>query len=202
MRRLPENPDPPGARAGAAERHAEVYATPMLPAFEHWKVAARIRAGRNPLTEIDVVELAALGVTHVLDLREPSEWSGPGVFGEEALAALAARGIARTNLPIPDLTAPTPEHFAQTAAWLDEVLGKRRTRLFAHCRAGRQRTATILTAWRAWNENEPFEAALRTLRKHGWPADPLPWQRSAAERWLDARRKGRLPPQPPFSTPP
>lgn len=183
-------PTPPLIETDAAieARHAAVYATPGLPPFAHWRASARLLVGRNPLTERDAAELAALGVTHVLDLREPDEWSGPGVFGSEALAGLAARGIARKNVPIQDLTAPTLAQFAETAAWLDEVMRRRRTRVYVHCRAGLQRTPTILAAWRARRENEPFEQALRTLRRHGWPADPLPWQRSAAQRALEARR--------------
>jgi rhodanese-related sulfurtransferase len=174
--------------AALVERHAVVYASGQVPAFVHWKVAARLRAGRNPLTALDVADLASLGITHVLDLREECEWSGPDLFGSEAIEALARRGIERRNVPIQDYRVPRDADLAAAVAWIEEVLAGRQRRLYVHCRAGIQRSGTVLAAWRAWTSGEPFGVALWTVRRHGWPADPLPHQVDAAERWLAHRR--------------
>lgn len=177
-------PDTPEAR------HAAVYATPHLPRFCTWPVTERILAGRNPLTEIDVRSLAAQGVTHVLDLREPSEWNRPGIFGGEAVDAMAPFGITRRNVPIADFSAPSAAALTEAADWIDQILdpvrGDRAARLFVHCRAGIERTGTILTAWRCRREGESFEVALAALRGEGWPANPLAHQRTAAQAWLAA----------------
>ena len=171
-----------------AARHAEVYASGRVPAFVHWKVAARLRAGRNPLSELDVVALAGLGITDVLDLREEREWDEPGLHGREAIAALARHGIARANVPIPDYHAPRAPELAAAVGFVAEVLAGRKRRLYVHCRAGIERSGTILAAWRSWSAREPFGVALWSVRRYGWPAAPQPHQQRAAEEWLEARR--------------
>lgn len=172
-------------------RHTAVYATPHLPKFCTWPATECILAGRNPLTELDVRSLAAQGVTHVLDLREPSEWNRPGIFGSEAVDAMAPLGITRRNVPIADLSAPSSAALTAAVDWIDGVLDPMRAnpsaRLFVHCRAGIERTGTILTAWRCRRKGESLDEALAALRSAGWPADPLEHQRAAVAAWLKAR---------------
>src|SRR5690606_19313446 len=72
--------DRKGRRGGGHRvegRHEEIYGDPRLPRSATWGLAPRSRAGRNPLSERDVEDLAEAGVTHVLDLREEAEWEGP-----------------------------------------------------------------------------------------------------------------------------
>src|SRR3972149_11387542 len=95
-----EEPDPAAAERRA--RHETIYEEWGLPRFVHWPVAERVLAGRNPLSEEDVLQLGALGVTHVLDLREEREWADPGRFGREAVEALYRDGIERRSVPIRD----------------------------------------------------------------------------------------------------
>ncbi len=152
-------------------------------------VAERVLAGRNPLSEEDVLQLGALGVTHVLDLREEREWADPSRLGREAVEALSRDGIERRSVPIRDGTAPSAADLTAATAWIDEVLARPGTRLFIHCRAGLERTATILAAWTARHEGLDFETALRRIRERGYPGHPLEHQAAAAVDWLE-RREG------------
>lgn len=167
-------------------RHDAIYADHVVPEFRFWQVGERLWAGRNPLSERDLRELAERGVTHVLDLREESEWNGPGRFGSEAVASAAAVGIERLNVPIGDFSAPGDAAFTRAAAWLDERFAEPGSVVFAHCRAGLQRTPTILAAWLARREGIGFGEAVERLRRDGYPGRPLPEQRLAAERWLES----------------
>lgn len=170
----------------ARARHEAVYARVPKP-FAWWRVTDRVYAGRNPLTEVDIAELTELGVTHVLDLREPQEWEPPGCFGLEAVEACAHLGIARRNVPIEDGSAPAAADFDAAVSWIVDSLALPDTTLYAHCRAGIERTATILCAWRCREQGEDPETALTALRADSWPARPLPWQRQALEAWLPRR---------------
>jgi hypothetical protein len=168
----------------ARARHEEIDSRPGLPRLDVWTLAPNLLAGRNPLSERDVLDLVAAGVTHVLDLREKREWSGPGRFGQEALDALAAHGIQRTNIPVGDFSAPTPAAFSKASHWLDAVTADPAAVVYTHCRAGIQRTPTILAAWLARRDGIGFDAALARLRADGYPGAPLPDQREAALDWL------------------
>jgi len=46
-----------------------------MPVFESDWITTRVKAGRNPLTARGVESLVNDRITHVLDLREPHEWS-------------------------------------------------------------------------------------------------------------------------------
>jgi len=170
--------------AGRGGRHEEIYGDPGLPRFVVWRLAPGLLAGRNPLSERDVSDLAAEGVTHVLDLREEAEWAGRGRHGGEALAALAARRIERKHVPVGDFSPPSAEDFATACDWLDEVASLPGTVVFAHCRAGLQRTPTVLAAWLARREGIDFDAALERLKLDGYPGEPISDQRAAALDWL------------------
>lgn len=165
-------------------RHEAIYADHVVPEFRFWQVGERLWAGRNPLSEQDLRELAERSVTHVLDLREEAEWNGPGRFGGEAVASAAALGIERLSVPIGDYSAPGDTAFTRAAAWLDARYAEPGSVVFAHCRAGLQRTPTILGAWLARREGIGFGEAVERLRRDGYPGRPLPEQRVAAERWL------------------
>lgn len=175
--------------SSTARRHAEIYDSGMLPAFRHWHLGPRLLAGRNPLSEQDVLDLQAAGVTHVLDLREKSEWSGHGVEGLDALLALDVLGLERLNVPIPDYSPPSPEEFTAAADWLDEIHDRPDTVVYAHCRAGIQRTPTILGAWLARREGIDFDQALSRFDVDGYPGQPMPDQSFAARAWLAAEAK-------------
>jgi len=165
-------------------RHDAIYADFAVPEFRYWQVAPRLWAGRNPLSEQDLRELAARGVTHILDLREEEEWTGPGRVGSEAVESAAGVGIARQQVPIGDFSPPSAAAFTRASAWLDACFAVPGSVVFAHCRAGLQRTPTILAAWLARREGIGFGEAVERLRQDGYPGEPLQDQRRAAEAWL------------------
>jgi rhodanese-related sulfurtransferase len=198
---MTRRPADAGGSAGDATgapgaRHDAVRAGGTISAFVFWKVTPRLRVGRHPLTERDARELALLGITHVLDLREECEWAGPGLIGGEAIAALAALGVTRENVPIADWHAPREAELERAVGWIESVLAGRGQRLYVHCRAGIERTGTVVAAWRARTSGEPFGVALWSVRRHGWPARPLPHQQRAAEDWLERLRAGTAAPGP------
>jgi len=187
-----EEPGEPSRRTALDARHAEVYAG-AIPDFDLWPAGPRLLAGRNPLSERDVSDLVERGVTHVLDLREESEWTVPGRVGSDAVAALARRGIERRHVPIGDFQAPTSDDLSAAADWLDEVHARPETTLYVHCRAGLQRTATVLAARAARRAGISYAAAERLLAAAGYPGGALRHQRAAAEAWLETQV---VPPRP------
>lgn len=167
-----------------AQRHAAIYADEGIPRFQIWRVAERLLGGRHPLSEADVLQLRAEGVTHVLDLREDREWEAPGRHGREALDAIARLGVRRKQVPMPDGQAPESAALRAAADWLDTVLAARDAVAFVHCRAGIERTATALATWLARRDCVDFESALARLRQRGYPGDPLGRQVAAAKLFL------------------
>jgi protein-tyrosine phosphatase len=179
----------------AIERHGEVYAKPGLPPFQYFSIGEQRRLwhGRNPLTAIDVRTLAnSCGITHILDLREPQEWSSVGRFGSEALREIEACGIIRLNIPVRDITPPEDADFTKAAEFLDEALAEPESRVYVHCRYGRERTGTVLMAWRALRDGTTCDAALAALNAAGAHLSPLPHQQREAHRWLARKRASAL----------
>jgi len=166
-------------------RHRAVYATPGLPGFKVYEVADHLFAGRNPLTVVDVVDLRSRGVTHVLDLREEQEWRGPGRFGAEAVEELGRRGVERHIVAVEDLSPPKPAALDDAVAWIEEVLANPGTKVFVHCRAGRERTGSVLAAVFV-ARGVLLEDALGIIKERCGAA-PLPAQVAAVRSWAAAR---------------
>jgi Ca-activated chloride channel homolog len=158
---------------------------PGVPAFEYHRLTPRLLAGRNPLTKNNVAQLQWEGVTHIVDLREPVEWTHPRL-GEEALHALNGSGIERLHLPIADGTAPTPQQFERAVSHLKTVLAQPDTQVYVHCRAGQGRTSAILMAFLAATEGITCHQALRQLRQSRRALAPTPDQMTAALAWCKA----------------
>ncbi len=178
----------------AIERHGEVYAKPGLPPFHYFSIGEQCRLwhGRNPLTAVDVQTLTdSCGITHILDLREPREWSSAGRFGSEAIREIEARGVIRLNIPVRDITPPEDADFTNAAAFLDEAFAVPGSRIYVHCRYGRERTGTVLMAWKALRDGTTCEAALAALNNAGAHLAPLPHQQREAHRWLARQRAKR-----------
>jgi ADP-ribosyl-[dinitrogen reductase] hydrolase len=172
---------------GAVRRHYKTYATPGLPAFEYSQISDNIFAGRNPLTARDIREMQNLGITRILDLREPHEWGAPK-FGAAALETLEKQGaenpIHRTHLLVPDMGAPSPETFSAACKLIDET-EKNGGKIYIHCRAGMERTAAILIAYHAKTHGVSYEESLATLRRARTILKPLPNQEIATRAWLE-----------------
>ena len=75
---------------------------PVLRYFTSDEIAPGVHAGRAPIFRRDVWRLRALGVTHILDLREDHEWDGPGRRGGSAIAEIDLLGLARLRVAIAD----------------------------------------------------------------------------------------------------
>lgn len=163
--------------------HRHVYAKPGLPALNFDWVAERILAGRQLLTAHDIDRMAALGITHVLDLREAREWTRPKL-GEEALAEIERLGLQRLNLPIRDTTEPRPEDLDSACRFLEEALASADHRVYVHCRAGMERTAAILIAYYARHHGVAYEEALASLQEGRSELGPLPGQERVVRQWL------------------
>ncbi len=169
-------------------RHAEVYSLPSLQTkpFLLDRISDRLFTGRHPLTARDVDTLAGLGVTHVLDLRESGEWTAPGKVGAEALAEMERRGMRRLHLTVNDLHPPTPAVLDQSFAFLTEAWDDPASVVYAHCRAGRERTGAVVTACLARREGTTFDAMLSRLNADGDVFWPMAHQIKAARAWLAA----------------
>ncbi len=164
-------------------RHELVYSKPTLPEIRVRKLDDRILYGRNPLTAKDVEALIAAGVTRVLDLRENHEWSRPGRYGREAVAALDWCNVERVSVAIVDGDAPSCEQLDQTWQILAESPVEGAT--YIHCRAGIERTGSVIAAYLARRDGHSFDDTLRRLNEAHAGLFPLPVQAETVRRWLD-----------------
>ena len=163
-------------------RHRLVYEKPGLPSFEIRKAAPGILCGRNPLTAGDVHRLQEAGVRYVLDLREDREWDTPNRYGREAIAAMQWSGIERTSMEIVDEEALSPEQLDR--AWKLLSTAADGPALYVHCRAGKERTGSVLGAFVARQEGIGLDKALGRLNDAGCKLAPLSHQVTAVRRWL------------------
>ena len=96
------------------------------------RLTPNVWIGRR-LNEREAAMVVNEGVTAVLDLT--SEFSEPESF----------RGLTYLNVPVLDLTAPSPE---QTRAAVDFINAEQRTGVvYIHCKIGYSRTAAIAGTW-------------------------------------------------------
>lgn len=174
-----------GIRLARLRRHHEVYATPRLKPFNCDIVCDRITAGRNPLTARDVELLAARGITHILDLREPQEWI-EAPFGAEAIEQIEQGGLTRLNVPITDVEAPSPESLDAACRFIDEVVEDKSAHIYIHCRAGIERTGAVLVAYYARRHDVSYDESLAKLRAGRALLKPLSHQAQAARQWLNS----------------
>ncbi|MCC6174173.1 MAG: dual specificity protein phosphatase family protein [Chloroflexi bacterium] len=179
----PTSPDTPDSEEDAAHRRL-----PTLPRFEFGEVSPGVAAGRAPLFRRNIWALRAAGVTHVLDLREEREWSGPGRSGPSALAEIGRLGQPRLHLPVEDMGIPVPSDFDRALAFIETVRHLGGT-VYVHCRAGIERTAAILMAWCARQHACSDQEALAALRERRPALSPLPAQVNAVRAWLAASRE-------------
>jgi len=168
-------------------RHEEIYGKSYPPPFEFEQIAPHLWAGRNPLSAPDIEQLMAAGVTHILDLRQESEWTAPR-FGAEALDWINQRGLTRVHCKILDMGAPDDAALDQACAFL-RAIEQDNSGVYVHCRAGMERTAAVLIAWIATSENLDYDTALQRARSKRAILAPLPGQERAVRRWLAAKSK-------------
>jgi ADP-ribosyl-[dinitrogen reductase] hydrolase len=159
-----------------------------LPQFEYDEIAPNVYAGRAPTFRRDVWRLRAQGVTHLLDLREPHEWSGSGRVGNSAIHEIERLGVARLSVPVADMGASRLDDLDRAVAFMAAALHVGGT-VYIHCRAGMERTAAVAAAWFAEREACTIYEAVDRLRQRRPIFAPLHGQVRAAEAWLMRRRE-------------
>jgi protein-tyrosine phosphatase len=154
--------------------------------FGFAEVGDGLLVGAYPLDAEDVAEIAGAGVEVVYNLVEDEEYEA----GERdtATAALAAAGVSERRLPLVDY-GNVPEAALDRA--VDEVLGDLEAgrRVYVHCRAGWQRSATVAAGVLALREGLPIEDALAVLRERKPTAEPLGHQRADLLAWWRTRAR-------------
>jgi atypical dual specificity phosphatase len=155
--------------------------------FEHFgfgPVGDELLTGAYPQDADDVAALVDAGVTRVFNLVQDVEYEGEGRAACEA--ALANAGILEERVEVVDYGNLLPGHIERAVRivrpWLAEG-----ERVYVHCRAGMQRSATVAAAIVALEEGvEPTEA-LRRVSERNPRANPLEHQRQDLLRWWKAR---------------
>jgi protein-tyrosine phosphatase len=157
--------------------------------FEHFgfaEVGENLVMGAYPQDVDDVAALAEAGITRIFNLVQDLEYD-PGAR-DACVAALFAAGIDEQRVELVDfgsLPAAQIEAVAQAVlAWLDAG-----ERVYVHCRAGWQRSATVIAAVVALREGVSAETALAILRERKPTANPLAHQRSDLLDWWQARAR-------------
>lgn len=84
-------------------------------------------------TESEAAALCSQGVTAVLDMT--AEFEAPKAFS----------AVRYLNIPVLDLTAPSPEQLSSAASFIE--VESARGVVFVHCKAGYSRTAAAAGAW-------------------------------------------------------
>jgi protein-tyrosine phosphatase len=157
--------------------------------FEHFglaEVADDVLIGAYPQDRDDVAALRDAGVTRVLNLVQDAEYD-PG--GRDAcMSALGEAGIEERRVEIVDYGNLLPgqiELAARTCMdWLEQG-----ERVYVHCRAGMQRSATVAAALVMLRDGIDADEALERVRARKPDANPLSHQRRDLARW-GRRRSG------------
>jgi protein-tyrosine phosphatase len=155
--------------------------------FEHFgfaEVADDLLIGAYPQDGDDVAALREAGVTRVLNLVQDLEYEAGG--RDACVLALAGAGIEEHRIELIDYGNLLPgdiELATRTALrWLDEG-----ERVYVHCRAGMQRSATVAAALVMLRDGLALPDALESIRARKPNANPLSHQRQDLVRWWDRR---------------
>jgi protein-tyrosine phosphatase len=155
--------------------------------FEHFgfaEVADDLLIGAYPQDGDDVAALREAGVTRVLNLVQDLEYEAGG--RDACVLALAGAGIEEHRIELIDYGNLLPgqiELATRTALrWLDEG-----ERVYVHCRAGMQRSATVAAALVMLRDGLALPDALESIRARKPSASPLSHQRQDLVRWWDRR---------------
>ncbi|MBA3328100.1 MAG: dual specificity protein phosphatase family protein [Solirubrobacterales bacterium] len=155
--------------------------------FGFAEVADDLLIGAYPQDADDVAELHAAGVTRVFNLVQDIEYEEPG--GREACAAaLRAAGIEESRIEVVDYGSLLPGQLEQAVGvvlgWLDGG-----ERVYAHCRAGWQRSAAVAAGVVALRDEIGLPEALGRIRERKPTAEPLPHQREDLANWWAQRNR-------------
>jgi protein-tyrosine phosphatase len=152
--------------------------------FGYAEVADRLLAGAYPLDEHDVTEIAAHGVTRVLNLCEDAEYEEDERGDVET--ALSQAGIEERRLQCPDYGGLLPGQLESATNTVLEWL-EGGERVYLHCRAGWQRSAAVAAGVIARRDAIAIDDALAEVRRRKPSAEPLPHQIEDLRRWWRMR---------------
>lgn len=124
-------------------------------------------------------QLAGLGVKTVVDLRQTSEHSTT----DEARAVEAA-GMRYISVPMNGFETPRPELVAKALSYL-QAPGDT---VFIHCKQGKDRTGTVVAAYRISNDGWANARALSEAESHG-----MHWFLRGMKRYIAAYRPAEKP---------
>jgi protein-tyrosine phosphatase len=120
------------------------------------KVGEHLYRGAQP-SDAAFSDLAKLGVTTVLDLRQPTEHS----TGDEA-ALVQGAGMRYINVPMKGFVAPSPEQLASVRAVMDTG-----GVVFVHCKKGKDRTGTVVALYRIERDGWANDKAYAEAKDNG-----------------------------------
>lgn len=166
----------PGGSVGAVSRWFMEYG--------RGEVAPGLVTGAHPRDAADVAQLRVEGVTHVVNLCRDDEYPWGARAAVET--AYAAAGMTEHRLGSVDYGNLAPELIDAGVVAVGESLDAG-GRVYLHCRAGWQRSATVAAAVIALREGLPLPLALMALRQRKPTAEPLDHQRDDLMRWWQAR---------------
>ena len=177
----------------ARRRHESIYRDFGAPPMSPGRTLGALFTGRHPLTDLDAEQIAALGCRIVVDLRQPREWQGPDRAGREALAALPVFGVERLHLPTRDGEALADADLARAVEVAGAALERRpgAPAVSLHCKAGIERTASVVLAAHALGRGLSVRAALAEIQRADPRLRPLSWQIAAVERFVARARAAR-----------
>ncbi len=124
------------------------------------------RKDRERSLEDDVTEISRQGITHVLSLITPDEYTQYGV--QKLPEALSAAGIEARAFPILDQGIPAPEALGEQLAWMDEKVSAG-GRLLVHCVGGLGRSGTVAAAFLKNKRGLRAEDAIARVREARGP---------------------------------
>jgi protein-tyrosine phosphatase len=156
---------PPGRRGGPPFGFRRNPPAPLLPkgGIDNFGIVDdHVLRGAQPSTA-SIPMLKALGVTTIIDLKLPDK------SGETEKLEADRDGILYTNMPMESLARPTTEQVNAILATITNAPGK----VFVHCRAGKDRTGTIVACYRILHNDWTSEQALREADEFRMAADTL-----------------------------
>jgi len=157
--------------------------------FEHFgfaEVGENLLMGAYPQDGGDVQALADAGVTRIFNLVQDVEYE-PGAR-DACVEALLVAGIDEQRAELVDFgSLPAAQIEAATQAVLAWLTNGER--VYVHCRAGWQRSATVVAAILALREALSPVEALEILRERKPTANPLMHQRADLFNWWAMRKR-------------